>query len=96
MSFISYYTPWFGIKVQYLTLELSLQSEYFSDNRTREVNSIKAMKFQADPKNRKVIKYCWSIKILIWSLMIIFISVMNLLLGNSKTHYQLSKRILQI
>ena len=39
-------------------LELLQQSEYFSDNGIREVNSIKAMKLQADPKNRKSYKDC--------------------------------------
>ena len=34
-------------------LELSLQSEYFSDNEIREINSIKAMKLQVDSKSRK-------------------------------------------
>ena len=93
MLFISYYTPCLEMKMQYLSkpLELSPQSKYFSDNKIKEVKSIKVMKFQADPKTEKVIKYCWSIKILLWSLMIIFISVMNLLLGKVKTHYQPSK-----
>ena len=58
MSFISYDTLWLRIKMQYLTLELSPQSKYFSDNEIKEVKSIKAMKFQADPKKRKTIKDC--------------------------------------
>ena len=58
MSFISYYTSCLGMKMQYLNkpLELLPQSEYFSDNGIRVVNSIKDMKLQAGPKTEKVIK----------------------------------------
>ena len=43
------------MKMQYLDkpLKLSPKSEYFSDNEIKEVKSIKAMKLQADPKNKK-------------------------------------------
>ena len=60
MPFISYYTPCLQMKMQYLNkqLELSLQSEDFSDNGIREVNSIKAIKLQADSKNIKSYKDC--------------------------------------
>ena len=60
MSFISYYIPCLQMKMQYLNkqLELSLQSEHFSDNGIREVNSIKAIKLQADSKNIKSYKDC--------------------------------------
>ena len=59
MSFISYHTSCLGMKMQYLNkqLELSLQSEHFSDNGIREVNTIKAIELQANPKNiKKIIK----------------------------------------
>ena len=48
------------MKMQYLNkpLELSSHSEYFSDNGIREVNSIKAMKLQANHKNRKSYNDC--------------------------------------
>ena len=43
------------MKIQYLNkpLELSPQNKYLSNNEIKEVKPIKAMKLQADPKNRK-------------------------------------------
>ena len=54
------------------------------------------MKLQADLKTENVIKDWYSITILIWSLMLIFISTMNLQLGKAKAYNQPSKRLLQI